>query len=763
MAAAKLKNSAAGVLPGNFRNDLELYFGSIPSIQLVIDPKSGRILYANHAACEFYGLKLEEITKRGVSDLAVFQPAPEPAAFTRLPGGRYQVLKDRHVTAGRQVMDVEITPSLLQHASGDMLVLSIRDLTPGPGFDKTAGETNSSTRNFPASDGNLRLMLDSFPGFVVLLEPGGSIVYWNQEVTSYLGINKSNINHVDFSNTIHPEDLSLAAMEWGNRPSEKEVFEIEIRVRGADWTYHWFLCRIMPILDNAGKTQNLACLLVDINSRKQSELAQQINEENTRLIYRTSMDAILICTSTGTIMDANISAASMFGFSESELIGFTVPSLLEYEQGDGRKNLTGNQKELYSGEMTGIRKDGSRFSIEAGSASYLDVNGSARCSVFIRDITLRKQAEAVMDEWVKELTCLSETGQLLEIPGIQLIELFNRIFSSFAQTFPQPEHAGASLQYEDVNITIGETESSSPGQLVHNLLIGGVNSGSIKFFYADKNRLETQNKINLVETLVKLLELWLQRQKTELEIRKLSLTVEQSPLAVMITNPLGEVEYINPGFTSLTGYQKDEILGFEPIKDNKNILTRAEQQSLLKALASNTAWHSEISNTKKDGTTYWASINVTPIHAETGSITNFVSIMEDITERKKNQQVIHDALNFSENIFQVSPVGMVIYDSTGQCIKANTAAAEITGGSLELLLQQNYHTTLAWKNNGIYEATIKAEQIDLPVHIQGNFVSSFGKSLWLNIIFVRFSSGDQQHLLMVFEDNTLQKSTEASF
>lgn len=131
------------------------------------------------------------------------------------------------------------------------------------------------------------------------------------------------------------------------------------------------------------------------------------------------------------------------------------------------------------------------------------------------------------------------------------------------------------------------------------------------------------------------------------KLRKLSMVVEETGNSVIITDPQGIIEYVNPAFSRISGYTAKEVLG-----RNSNILssgwTPAETyQSLWAHLHSGKEWRGELHNLKKNGETLWESQTISILRDEQGEISHFVAIKEDITARKQAEehlQRIHDEL-----------------------------------------------------------------------------------------------------------------------
>ena len=128
------------------------------------------------------------------------------------------------------------------------------------------------------------------------------------------------------------------------------------------------------------------------------------------------------------------------------------------------------------------------------------------------------------------------------------------------------------------------------------------------------------------------------RKKVETELRKLSRAVEQSPNSILITDTEGRIEYTNPAFTFLTGYEFKEVAGKNP-RFQKSGQTPPEVHSdLWNTISSGSVWRGEFVNQKKNGEVYLEFAVIAPIRNENGNITHYVAIKEDITARKHSEE-----------------------------------------------------------------------------------------------------------------------------
>ena len=124
-------------------------------------------------------------------------------------------------------------------------------------------------------------------------------------------------------------------------------------------------------------------------------------------------------------------------------------------------------------------------------------------------------------------------------------------------------------------------------------------------------------------------------RRVEDELRKLSRAVEYSPASVVITDLKGTIEYVNPAFTRITGYSRDEAIG-----ENPRILKSGESppeaySALWDAILHGREWHGEFHNRRKDGSLYWEFASISPVVDAEGRTTHFIAVKEDITARKE--------------------------------------------------------------------------------------------------------------------------------
>ncbi len=124
------------------------------------------------------------------------------------------------------------------------------------------------------------------------------------------------------------------------------------------------------------------------------------------------------------------------------------------------------------------------------------------------------------------------------------------------------------------------------------------------------------------------------------KMRKFSFAVEHSPATILITDKEGAIEYVNPKFTLLTGYEFSEVRGGNPRILKSGRQSAEFYKELWGTISSGKEWRGEFHNKKKNNDLYWESASISPIFNRKGEITHYIAVKEDITERKRAEEAL---------------------------------------------------------------------------------------------------------------------------
>jgi diguanylate cyclase (GGDEF)-like protein/PAS domain S-box-containing protein len=145
-------------------------------------------------------------------------------------------------------------------------------------------------------------------------------------------------------------------------------------------------------------------------------------------------------------------------------------------------------------------------------------------------------------------------------------------------------------------------------------------------------------------------------RKTSEELKKLSMAVEQSPASVVITDLNGLIEYVNPKFSELSGFSPEDVIGIKEMRLGSDVEDSKIANSIWKTIQQGEAWKGEFKTKRKDGSSYWESAVIAPIRNDNNEITHYLTVKEDITQKKITEeklvdQATHDQLTKLPNRF----------------------------------------------------------------------------------------------------------------
>jgi len=175
-----------------------------------------------------------------------------------------------------------------------------------------------------------------------------------------------------------------------------------------------------------------------------------------------------------------------------------------------------------------------------------------------------------------------------------------------------------------------------------------------------------------------------ERKKMENQLRKLSQAIEQSPSSIMITDIEGNIEYVNPKFSALTGYALEDVVGKNPRFLKSGETPPQEYSHLWNTITSGGVWRGEFHNKKKNGELYWESVSISSVKNPEGIFTGFMAIKEDITEHKQ----IERRKSAQYAVTQVLAESATLDEASPKILKAICECLEWDIGELWLIDQQ---------------------------------------------------------------------------
>ncbi|NVJ90136.1 MAG: EAL domain-containing protein [Methylocystaceae bacterium] len=166
------------------------------------------------------------------------------------------------------------------------------------------------------------------------------------------------------------------------------------------------------------------------------------------------------------------------------------------------------------------------------------------------------------------------------------------------------------------------------------------------------------------------------RKNAENTLKKLFRAVEQSPITTMITDEKGCVEYVNPHYQKVTGFDRRAPIGSLPDILDGDFVSLDQNAQIWECVNTGREWRGEFCNHKKNGELFWEYVTVAPIKNQNGDLTNLLISKEDITFRKTAEEKIYRQANFDD--LTKIPNRVLLLDRLSQALERSERAALIT-------------------------------------------------------------------------------------
>lgn len=176
------------------------------------------------------------------------------------------------------------------------------------------------------------------------------------------------------------------------------------------------------------------------------------------------------------------------------------------------------------------------------------------------------------------------------------------------------------------------------------------------------------------------------RKDAEVEIKKLSAAVEQSPSIIIITDLQGNIEYVNKKFQEVTGYSGEESKGKNPSVLRTGFQSDEFYKELWETIKTGKLWTGEFHNKKKNKDLFWETASIFPISDEKGNTTNFIKVSEDITERKLANAALKEIEEKYRKLIETTSEGFWLINSKSETVDVNQSLCNMLGYSKEEII-----------------------------------------------------------------------------
>ncbi|MEK6756602.1 MAG: PAS domain S-box protein, partial [Bacteroidota bacterium] len=528
----------------------------------------GKFVFVNQAGVKMIGANsVDELIGKPILDIVHpdYKEIVKRRAFQK-PGEEKEApfLEEKFIRFDGTVIDVEVASVPITYQGKPAMQVVARDITNRKRVEEAFRNSESSYRGLFNSVSDAIYIQDKDGRFVDVNNGAVKMYGYPREffvgktpaVLAAPGLNdmQKTLNLVKKTFDGEPQRF-----EWWGKRKNGETFPKEIRLNRG--TYF-------------GQDVVIA-LAQDITERKRAEEQLRQSEEKYRTLFEESKDVIYISSVDGKILDINPAGVELFGFSsKDELLRVDIARDL-YWNPDDRNNsqsILRQQGFLKDFEVELKTKGSDKLvCLESSTPMRNERGGIIGYRGVLRNITGRKQAEEelkkselrfrrVWESTMDGMRIIDESGNI-----VMVNEAFCRMTGkSRGELEGKPYH------------TIYKTESPDEIERDMGLLRQRIASRTVQAHSEvettlwDGRRvwLELSNSFLEIEehrpTVLSIFRDITRRREAEEGLRKLSQAVEQSQVSVVITDVFGSIEYVNPKFTEITGYSKEEVLGTNP-------------------------------------------------------------------------------------------------------------------------------------------------------------------------------------------------------
>jgi PAS domain S-box-containing protein len=390
-------------------------------------------------------------------------------------------------------------------------------------------------------------------------------------------------------------------------------------------------------------------------------ISKQLAESDTNLKdIKAALDASTIVAITdpaGTIVFVNDKFEEISKYSKEEIIGKNHRLLNSgYHSKEFFQELwsTIQSGKIWRGEIRNKAKDGSIYWVDTTIVPFLDKKGNPLQYIAIRsDITNRKKAEKALLESIKETrditfaldqsSIIAITDQKGEITSVN--DKFCEISKYSREELLGEDHRILNSGYHSKDFFKNLWRTIGQGDVWKGEICNRAKDGTD--YWVDTTIVPFLNENGKPYQYVAIRTDISDRKRAEEHLREsikdntdIRFALDQSTI-VAFTDARGIITGVNDKFCEISKYSREEIMGKDHAILNSGHHSKLFFKELWKTIGEGKVWKGEIRNKAKDGTYYWVDTTIVPFLNENGNPYQYVAIRNDITERKKTEEVLH--------------------------------------------------------------------------------------------------------------------------
>ncbi|MGH9443491.1 MAG: PAS domain S-box protein [Thermoanaerobaculia bacterium] len=396
------------------------------------------------------------------------------------------------------------------------------------------------------------------------------------------------------------------------------------------------------------------------------------SEGDLRELVDLSPVGIYTASPEGRFLSVNKAFAMMLGYdSETDLSALEIARDVYWDTSDRSAVLSRFEAGERGLELKWRRRDGTPTWVEIDGRAVKDSHGrTLHFEAFVRDINTRKRAEADADRSISHAAARRRRKVMLDLVALLIASVVVGIASTRYDPFNlvRLRPRAPTLTDETLTLVIGVS-----------FLFGGfayrrwldlrkeVRSRETTEYSLRQLRMDLEQR---VRARTAALEASNQDLRREMESRraaeetafKLDLAVEQSSNVVFMTDIEGRITYVNPAFTTVYGYSKNEVLGQNPRILKSGAVAPETYARFWAAMLSGAGFRGEVVNRARDGRLVTVESAANTVFDDRGERIGFVAVQTDVTERKRAEAELQKSQERFRSLIESSKDLILILD-----------------------------------------------------------------------------------------------------
>jgi two-component system, sensor histidine kinase and response regulator len=636
-------------------NALMQSIGDASSDSIFAKDLQGRYLLCNTTGCQWFGKPLEQIL--GADDRELLDPDTAQRLMNRdaavLADGRVQYYEEAVQFNGRQ-RTLLITKGPLRDADGRVIGVF--------GVSRDISERKRAEQALQASEATTGTLLAAMSDGMFVAQDH-RFVFANAALPAMLGYEHHAFVGLSFQEVVSPLFLTLWNERFDQRVGGGEEppasYELKLLLRGGGSL--WVELRATRFV-HQGRPAVLG-LVRDISPRKENELALGEASEMLHAVSDSVMHHMAVLDNEGTIVMVNRAwkefalangggsagdPMSTLGIGANYLATCQQPGCKQDEDATsaavGVRAVLEGKTPLYTREYPCHSPEQQRWFQMSVTPLRIRQGGAV---VLHADITTRVNAEkrviASEDNYRSMVSVLDEGLMVYDAQGRLMAcnPYTETFFGGDLKALQQGTLLGEWMleRPDGTPLPIGETprdRTLRTGQACRDVILGvRRNGGPLRLTRVNSEPVTDAITGHLNGVVVSFYNIT-ESYAAEQQLRKLSMAVEQSPISISITDTAGRIEFVNHAHGVVNGFSREEVLGRTRMELQPWLAPLERVREARAALERGETWSGEFDNRRKNGEAYIAFVHMAPIRQADGSITHYLVVSEDVTEKKKN-------------------------------------------------------------------------------------------------------------------------------